>query len=603
MSGRVPLLTGGYSEKGGVRKDTPKSMRNAWRMILGYVYEARGLFFLAMFMVFLESALTAIAPEFVGNITDLISDGLYTGSIDLDSVSVNGLIALLLYLSGSLAMYARQYWMAGIAQTVAKNMRSDLERKMERLPLRFYDNCRKGDVMSRFTNDADTVGSALARSLPIFAHGIILFFVCLFMMLVTDLKLAFVSIIAASGGMIVSALIVKYTQKYYRNQQKNIGKMYGLISELYSTHDMVLAYSASEKNKETFDGINESLRASGFRSEVTMGLLPAIMQFFGNLGYVAVCIVGSVMVIEGEITIGVVVAFILYVKMFMGPLDMIAHSLGNMQAAGAGAERIEEFLNSEEMAADTGGTVPKEIRGKVEFRDVHFGYFDGVDTIRGFSAVIEPGQKVAIVGATGAGKTTTVNLLMRFYEPSSGDILVDGVSVKDMTRRDVHDLFCMVLQDTWLFEGTIRENIAYCSEATEDDVMEACRKVGLDQFICTLPDGLETRIGSKSSLSEGQRQQICIARALVDRSPMLILDEATSSVDTRTEVVIQNAIDSMMHGRTCFVIAHRLSTVRNADIILVMKDGNIAEKGTHCELLSRGGVYADLYHSQFENDD
>ena len=603
MSGRVPLLSGGYSEKGGARKDAPKSMRNAWRTIIKYVYNARGLFFLAMFMVVLESTFTAIAPDFVGNITDLISDGLYSGLIDVGSVSVNGTIALFLYLSASLAMYARQYWMAGIAQTVAKNMRSDLERKMERLPLRFYDNCRKGDVMSRFTNDADTVGSALARSLPVFAHGIILFFVCLFMMLITDLKLALVSILAASGGMIISIIIVKYTQKYYRNQQKNIGRMYGLISELYSTHDMVLAYSASEKNKEVFDNINESLRASGFRSEVTMGLLPAIMHFFGNLGYVAVCIVGSVMVIDGEITIGVVVAFILYVKMFMGPLDMIANSLGNMQAAAAGAERIEEFLSSEEMEPDTDDKMPEEVRGKVEFRDVHFGYYEGVDTIKGFSAVIEPGQKVAIVGATGAGKTTTVNLLMRFYEPIKGDILVDGVSVKDMSRKDVHDLFCMVLQDTWLFEGTIKENIAYCSDATENDVMEACRKVGLDLFIEALPDGLETRIRSKSSLSEGQRQQICIARALVDHSPMLILDEATSSVDTRTETVIQNAIDSMMHGRTCFVIAHRLSTVRNADVILVMKDGNIVEKGSHYELLDRGGVYADLYRSQFETDD
>lgn len=600
MTNRIPMMTGSYVIKG-VRKERPKSMKDSWRLIFKYTRGRLALFIFAMIMVVVESVLTAVAPDFISQMTDLIADGLYTGDIDLDAVGWLGIIVLLLYLFGSLAMYARNLVMADIGQYVASDMRRDLDRKMDRLPLRFFDNCRKGDVMSRFTNDADIVGVALNRSLSVFVHGIVLFVVCLFLMYMTDVKLATISVITALVGMGISAFVVRHTQKYYRSQQNNIGRMYGLISELYSTQDVVMAYSASEINREKFDDINESLRASGFRSEITMGLLPATMKCVGNLGYVAVCIIGSVMVLEGEITIGVVVAFILYVKMFMGPLDMISSSLGNIQAAGAGAERIKDFLETEEMDPETEGIKLDEVKGHVEFKDVHFGYSPEQETIKGFSAVVEPGQKVAIVGATGAGKTTTVNLLMRFYEVWSGDILIDGVSIKDMTRRQVHDLFCMVLQDTWLFEGTIGENIAFNTDVTEEEIREACSKVGLDMFIDSLPDGLETRVGAKSALSEGQKQQICIARALVDRSPMLILDEATSSVDTRTEVLIQNAIDSMLGGtRTSFVIAHRLSTVRNADMILVMKDGNIVEKGTHEGLLQRGGVYSDLYHSQFE---
>ena len=598
----APRLHGG-NYRGVVINDNPKSTREAWGTIFRYLYRYRTLFILAMAMIAVESVLTAVVPEFIGSMTDIISAGLYNGDIDLEAVTFNGLIALSLYATASLAMYLRQYWMSGIAQNVARKMRSDLQAKLDRLPMSFFDNCRKGDVMSRFINDTDTIGISLARGLPIFTHGIVIFVVLVIVMLVMDVTLAVVSMVSCGAGILVATVVVGRTQKYYRNQQKNIGKMYGLISELYTTHDVVLAYSASEKSKGKFDQINEELRASGFRSEVTMGLLPAIMNFFGNLGYVAVCIVGSLMVIDGQTTIGMVVSFIFYVKLFSGPLDMISHSLGNIQAAGAGAERIADFLSLGEMSPDVNMSGPEDVKGRVEFRDVRFGYVEGSETIKGFSATVEPGQKVAIVGATGAGKTTTVNLLMRFYEVGDGEILIDGVPIKDMSRRDLRDMFCMVLQDTWLFEGTIRENIAYCRDVSDEDVMDACRKVGLEMFIESLPDGLDTHIGAKSSLSEGQRQQICIARALVDDSPMLILDEATSSVDTRTEVVIQNAIDSMMTGRTCFVIAHRLSTVRNADVILVMKEGNIVEKGTHDVLLGRNGVYADLYHSQFESSE
>ena len=589
-----------YSEKEFPNGKSREATKRAWSIIFGYMKGHMILFSLAMFMVFLESFLTALAPDYIKDMTDLISDGLYSGVIDLDGVTALALITLGLYLASSVAMFLRNYWMAGISQSVSKQMRTDLQRKMDRLPLRFYDRCRKGDVMSRFTNDADIVGSALNRSLPIFTHGVIVLIVCIVLMLLMDITLALVSMAAAGGGMLLSVFVVRYTQTYYRNQQKNLGRMYGLISELYSSHDVVMAYSATDINKRSFDEINEALRVSGFRSEVTMGLLPAVMKFFGNLGYVAVCIVGPIMVLEGHISIGVVVAFILYVKMFMGPLDMISHSLGSLQAATAGAERIADFLDMEEMTPETGDRKLADVKGKVEFKDVHFGYNPDTETIKGFSAVIEPGQKVAIVGATGAGKTTTVNLLMRFYDVWSGDITIDGISIMDMTRKDLRSLFCMVLQDTWLFEGTIRDNIAYNTDVTDEEIEEAICEVGLDTMVHSLKDGIYTHIGSGNSLSEGQRQQICIARALVDRSPMLILDEATSSVDTRTEVIIQNTIDSLMEGRTSFVIAHRLSTVKNADVILVMKDGNIVEKGTHDQLVNEGGVYSELYRSQFD---
>ena len=602
MSNRIPALTGNYFIKG-VRKDRPESMRRSWKLILKYTKGHRFLFVLAMIMIGVESLFTAMAPDYIRSMTDLIADGLYTGDIDLQAVSYFGFICFLLYLFGTIAMFLRNYWMSDISQYVARDMRVALDRKMDRLPMKFFDSCRKGDVMSRFTNDADIVGIALNRSLSVFVHGVILLVVCTVLMLMTDLTLAAIAILTATVGMLISFFVINHTQKYYRSQQRNIGNMYGLVSELYSTHDVVLAYSATEVNKKKFDEINESLRASGFRSEITMGLLPAIMNCIGNLGYVAVCIVGSMMVINGQTTIGVVVAFILYVKMFMGPLDMISNSMGNIQAAGAGAERIDDFLSMEEMPADSEDEHAEPVLGKVEFDNVHFGYLDDSETIKGFSAKVEPGQKVAIVGATGAGKTTTVNLLMRFYDIWSGDILIDGKSIKNMSRESLRSMFCMVLQDTWLFEGTIRQNISYCSKASDEEIMTACRQVGLDKFIESLPDGLETIIATKNSLSEGQKQQICIARALVDRSPMLILDEATSNVDTRTEVIIQDAIDSMMDGRTCFVIAHRLSTVKNADIILVMKDGNVVEKGTHDELLSKDGVYRDLYESQFEVED
>ena len=596
----IPSVSGKYLTKG-VRTEKPKSMRHSWSLILRFMRKYWGIFALAMALVFIESLLNVFVPNYVSNITDLIADGLESGIIDLDAVNRLGVLILIIYIFSHGAMLGRNYLMADIAQRVAGDMRTALNRKLFRLPMNFYDRSEKGDIVSRFTNDTDTVGAALNRAVPVFFHAICVFILCLIMMLLTDPILTFVSVIATFFGFFASSLIVRFTQKYYRSQQRNIGSMYSLISEIYSAHGLVLSYSGERGNKKKFDYINENLRTSGFYSEITLGLLPAFMQFAGNIGYVMVCIVGSVMVINGDITIGVVVAFILYEKMFMGPLDMIANSLGNLQAAGAGAERVFEFLESEEMPPDPEDHSLTEIKGAVEFRDVHFGYIPEKETIKGFSVSVKPGQKIAIVGATGAGKTTVVNLLMKFYDVWSGDILIDGVSLKDIPRSRVHSMFCMVLQDTWLFDGTIRENIAYGSNASDEELAEACERVGLDDFIRTLPNGLDTHIGHGGGLSEGQRQQVCISRALVDHSPMMILDEATSMVDSRTEVIIQKAIDSMMSRRSCFVIAHRLSTIINADVILVMKDGNIVEQGRHDDLVAQGGVYADLYQSQFED--
>ncbi len=599
MVNRVPNIDGGYSRKG-VLKDKPRSMLKSWKMILLYLKNHKAVFLFSMFMVGVESLLTVFAPNYISEITDLISDGLYSGVIDLEKVSYYGLIILGLYLFGTIAMFLRNYLMADLSQHVAREMRNDMQEKMDRLPLKFFDTCRKGDVMSRFTNDADTVASALNRSMAVFVHGIVLLVLCSAMMLLTDVTLSAVCMITVFAGMGLSSIVVKRTQKYYRSQQRNLGRMYGFISELYSAHDIAMAYSASRLNKKEFDSVNEELRASGFRSEITMGLLPAVMRFFGNLGYIAVCIVGSVMVLEGSITIGTVVAFIFFVKIYMGPLDMISSSLGNIQAAGAGAERIRDFLSAEEMDPEKEGVTAGSVRGSVEFRNVCFGYLEGEETLKNLTFSVKPGQKIAIVGHTGAGKTTIVNLLMRFYEIGSGEITIDGISIGDMSRRYLRSLFCIVLQDSWLFDGTLRENIAYCSDAGDAEILEACRSVGLDRLVESLPDGLDTRIRSGTGFSGGQKQQICIARALLDKSPMLILDEATSSVDTRTEVLIQNAIDRLAAGRTSFVIAHRLSTVRNADLILVIRDGSVVQMGTHSSLLEKDGEYRRIYRSQFD---
>jgi ATP-binding cassette subfamily B multidrug efflux pump len=421
----------------------------------------------------------------------------------------------------------------------------------------------------------------------------------------TNLILMVTAVLATAFGFGLMGFIIKRSQKYFDIQQKNLGAMNGHVEEIYSAHNIVKAYNGEKEAAEKFDTINNDLFSSAFKSQFFSGVMMPLMNFIGNFGYVAVCIVGSVMTINGTISFGIVVSFMIYIRLFTQPFGQIAQAFTGMQSVAAASERVFEFIDAEEQKDESGKTKRLEhVKGDVEFRDVRFGYLPGKEVIHGFSAKISAGQKVAIVGPTGAGKTTIVNLLMRFYETDSGDILIDGISTKELTRANVHDQFCMVLQDTWLFEGTIKENIVYCKKGISDEqIINACKAVGIHHYIETLPNGYDTVLSNMAGLSAGQKQQLTIARAMIEDSPLLILDEATSSVDTRTERIIQEAMDMLTEKRTSFVIAHRLSTIRNSDIIFVMKDGNIIEQGSHDELLAKGGFYSTLYNSQFEDTD
>ena len=455
---------------------------------------------------------------------------------------------------------------------------------------------------SNYLEEKDKTGILPQNERKPMATAITLLGGSVIMMLYTNVTMAVTAILSSIVGFAFMAVVMDRSQKYFERQQHDLGEMNGHVEEMYSGHLVMKAYGGEAAAKQEFDGINDSLYRSGFMSQFLGGMMMPFMNFIGNFGYVMVCIVGALLCIDGRISFGVIVAFMIYVRLFTQPLTQISQAVVSMQSVAAAAERVFEFLDEPEMDDESGKSVKLDkVRGHVEFRDVHFGYSPDKEIIHGFSAEVLPGQKVAIVGPTGAGKTTMVNLLMRFYEVGSGDILIDGVSTRDMRREDVHDLFCMVLQDTWLFEGTIRENIVYSKEGVTDERLdEVCKAVGLYHYIQTLPDKYDTVLGDNANLSAGQRQQVTIARAMVDGSPLLILDEATSSVDTRTERVIQDAMDRLTENRTSFVIAHRLSTIRNSDLILVMRDGNIVEQGTHDELLSAGGFYADLYNSQFD---
>jgi ATP-binding cassette subfamily B protein len=453
------------------------------------------------------------------------------------------------------------------------------------------------------TNDVDTVAQSLQQSAGTLVSAVTLFLGSLFMMLKTDVPLAVTAVVATLIGFALMGVIMGRSQRYFVRQQRALGDVNGYVEELYTGHTVVKAYNAERISKRTFHGLNEELRQSGFKAMCLSGMMQPLMGFIGNFGYVAVCVVGALRTMDGKIGFEVIVAFMMYVRYFTQPLSQMAQAMQSLQQAAAAGQRVFEFLEAEEMEDESGKRrCFKQSEGLVEFDHVRFGY-EGTDkvVIHDFSAVAKPGQKIAIVGPTGAGKTTLINLLMRFHEVQSGEIRIDGVPTGKMTRDYVHSQFCMVLQDTWLFEGTVRENLIYCTpNANDADMIRACKAVGLDYFIRTLPKGYDTVLDDQVSLSQGQKQQLTIARAMIADRPMLILDEATSSVDTRTELQIQNAMDELMKGRTSFVIAHRLSTIKNADLILVLRDGDIVESGTHSELLAKGGFYAELYNSQFE---
>ena len=467
----------------------------------------------------------------------------------------------------------------------------------------FYNKTSHGDILSRVTNDVDMISQSLNQSVGMLVSAVTLFIGSLFMMLITNVVMTLTAIVAIFLGFALMRLITGRSQKYFTRQQRSLGDLNGHIEEIYAGHTVIKAYNGEENSQKTFDELNGNLRDSAFRAQCLAGLMQPLMVFIGNLGYVAVCVMGAVLTMNGQIGFEVIVAFMMYVRFFTQPLSQIAQATQSLQTGAAAGERVFEFLEAKEMEDESEKTKKLDkAQGYVEFDHVKFGYDDSDKiVIHDFSAKAKPGQKIAIVGPTGAGKTTLVNLLMRFYEIQGGEIRIDGIPTKEMKREDVHAQFCMVLQDTWLFEGTIDIRIVYCTENASDEKMEAaCRAVGLDHFIRTLPKGYDTILNDQLNLSQGQKQQLTIARAMIADKPMLILDEATSSVDTRTELQIQNAMDELMKNRTSFVIAHRLSTIKNSDLILVLKDGDVIESGTHEELLAKGGFYADLYNSQFD---
>ncbi len=582
--------------------EKPQNVKNSMLELLRYLKPWYKPIVISLIFSIVGTFLTIIAPDKLADLTNLISGGLETG-IDMDRIIKSILIILAIYISANLVTCAASYIMISVMQRLAWSMRTSISQKINRLPLKFFDKVTVGDVLSRITNDVDTISSALNSSITTLVQAAVQFVGVTIIMFATSGRLALTAIASSLLGFVLMFFIVSRSRKYFRRQQKNLGDMNGHVEEMYSGHNIVRAYGATAQSKAEFDRINDNLYNSAWKSQFFGGLLMPLMSFVGSFGYVAVCVVGAALTMSGSIDFGTIVAFIAYVKLFTNPLSQISQAVSSLMSAGAAGERVFGFLGEEEMPDDSGCEQQLEhVRGSVEFENVRFGYDEDKPVINDFSAKVEPGCKVAIVGYTGAGKTTMVNLLMRFYELWSGQIRIDGVPISEMRRSDVHAMFGMVLQDTWLFDGTYRENIAYGKEGVSDEQIEAaCRLVGMDHYIRTLPKGYDTELNDRSSLSAGQRQLLTIARAMVENAPMIILDEATSSVDTRTEILVQNAMDRLTRGRTSFVIAHRLSTIRDADLILVMDKGDIVESGTHAQLLEKGGLYRELYTSQFEN--
>ena len=578
-------------------KDTKKSVKK----LLLFCQPHYLLIAFALIFSIVGTILTLIGPDKLSEVTDLITAGLMTG-IDLDAVEDLCLLLVYMYGASFILSYFQGFIMNTVTQKVAKSLRTQISEKINRLPLRYFDSTSYGDILSRVTNDVDSIAQTLNQSVGNLVSAITLFFGSLFMMFITNAWMAITAILSTVIGFILMMFIMSKSQKYFIRLQRDLGLMNGHVEEIYSGHNIVKVYNDEAKAKAKFDEINEDLYESVWRSQFLSGLMMPLMSFIGNFGYVAVCIVGASLAMNEVITFGVIVAFMVYIRLFTQPLSQIAQAMTSLQQTAAASERVFEFLEEPEMQQENGKindfTVSK---GEVEFKHVHFGYHADRTIINDFSVTTKPGQKVAIVGPTGAGKTTMVNLLMKFYEANSGEILIDGMPINQLTRHNVHDLFGMVLQDTWIFEGTIRENIVYSMKNVSDEEVEkACKAVGIHHFIKTLPKGYETILNDKANLSAGQKQLITIARAMVENAPLLILDEATSSVDTRTEILIQEAMDKLMRGRTSFVIAHRLSTIKNANLILVMNHGDIIESGTHEQLMKQNGFYAELYNSQFE---
>ena len=583
-----------------------KKMSNMFptlKKILKYLDSNKTVIFIALALAALSAIMTIIGPDKIGSIATLMSEGL-TGNLDLEQIGKIGLFLVILYLLGGLFGFIQHYIMSTVTLKMSYKMRGQLIDKINKMPQKSFNTTSQGDILSRITNDVSTLQQGLSNSLPTMISATTQFIGCLIMMFVTDYRLALIVIAVTLIGAVCVILIMSKSQHYFKERQQSLGKLNGYIEEMYSGHEVVRISKAEEKVIEQFDKMNLAVYNANWKSQFLSGIMQPLMNVIGNIAYVAVCVFGSILALNNVIKFGVIVSFILYVRLFTSPLTQIAQGMTNLQTATASAERIFECLESEELEDENNKTTElNKIKGKVSFEHVNFSYPDNPDKIiiKDFSAEVLPGQKVAIVGPTGAGKTTMVNLLMRFFEINKGDIKIDGISIKDLKRENVHDLFGMVLQDTWLFEGTVRENLVYNMENITDQQLETvCKACGIDKFIHSLPQGFDTVLSESANISAGQKQLFTIARAMLQNAPMLILDEATSSVDTRTELLIQQAMDQLTKDRTSFVIAHRLSTIKNADLILVMNEGDIIENGNHETLMKQNGFYAQLYNSQFE---
>nr|WP_302628768.1 ABC transporter ATP-binding protein [uncultured Eubacterium sp.] len=580
-----------------------KVTKGTWSKLLKYCKNYWAFIIIAIICACGGTVLTLIGPDKISEITDTIIKGIMPNAkMDMDKIKSTAMILAVLYGVGAILSATQGFIMSTVTQCVSRKLRNDISVKINKLPMNYYHHNSTGDVLSRVTNDVDMIATSLNMSIGTMVSAVTLFVGSLIMMIKTDVVMTIAGVLSTLLGFVLMMVIMKHSQKYFTKQQMNLGAINGHIEEIYSGHTVVKAYNGEDKAKKQFDELNEALSNSGFKAQAMSGLMMPLMTFIGNFGYVTVCVVGAALAMNGNISFGVIVSFMMYIRYFTQPLSQLAQAFQQLQSAGAASSRVFEFLGEEEMQDESNKkAIITNTKGDVEFSHVRFGYEPDKIIINDFSAKAKAGQKIAIVGPTGAGKTTLVNLLMRFYEINSGEIKIDGVSTADIKREDVHSKFCMVLQDTWLFEGSIRENLIYCSEnKSEKKMREACKAVGLDHFIRTLQNGYDTILNDQINLSQGQKQQLTIARAMIADKPILILDEATSSIDTRTEQKIQKAMDELMKNRTSFVIAHRLSTIKNADLILVLKDGDIIESGNHQELMSKNGFYADLYNSQFE---
>lgn len=579
-----------------------KDMKKALGALLGYCKKYSVAIIIALLFATGGAVLSVIGPDFISDLSAVITAGISPTGINIDMKEITriGCILIAIYSGSMLLHYFQSFIMTHVSSNVGRKMRSDISKKINRIPLKYFDTHNRGDTLSRVTNDVDSVSQSLNMSVGTLVSAVAMLIGCVVMMFVTEWRMAFTAIGASLIGFVAMAVVMGKSQKHFNARQTSLAEVNGIVEEYYAGQNIIRAYNAEEKSLATFKTSNERLRKHTQKAEFLGSLMMPLMSFVGNFGYVAVCIVGAVLAFDKKIDFSIVIAFMIYVRLFTSPLGQIGQAFSGIQSAAAASERVSEFLSEEELSDESEKTKTLyDVKGDVSFKNIKFGYDPQKTIINDFSIDLKAGQKVAIVGPTGAGKTTIVNLLMRFYELNEGSITIDGVPTTDVTRENVHSLFGMVLQDTWLFEGTLRENLTYGKKVPDEKLLDICSQCGLKHFVETLPEGLDTTLNDAVAVSAGQKQLITIARAMVENAPMLILDEATSSVDTRTEIKIQRAMDALTKGRTSFVIAHRLSTIRDADTIIYMQDGDIKETGTHDELLAKNGLYAELYNSQF----